>query len=66
MDFFYTHYVGNILTRFSEDLLFVDEIVPYSMYLFLNVRFYVFIVLNNFGLGICAGCWNRSLSGDHQ
>jgi ATP-binding cassette subfamily C (CFTR/MRP) protein 4 len=31
IDFFYTHYVGNILNRFSEDLLFVDEIVPYSM-----------------------------------
>jgi ATP-binding cassette subfamily C (CFTR/MRP) protein 4 len=66
MDFFYTHYVGNILNRFSEDLLFVDEIVPYSMYLFLNVRFYVFIVLNNFDLGICRSYWNRSLCGNRQ
>jgi ABC-type multidrug transport system fused ATPase/permease subunit len=66
MEFFHIHYVGNILNRFSEDLLFIDEIVPYSMYLFLNVRFYVFVVLNNFGLGICTGYWNHILSGDHQ
>ncbi|KAJ3632493.1 hypothetical protein MTP99_009498 [Tenebrio molitor] len=36
MEFFHIHYLGNILNRFSEDLLFIDEIVPYSMYLFLN------------------------------
>jgi ATP-binding cassette subfamily C (CFTR/MRP) protein 4 len=36
MEFFHIHYVGNILNRFSEDLLYIDEIVPYSMYLFLN------------------------------
>jgi ATP-binding cassette subfamily C (CFTR/MRP) protein 4 len=66
MEFFHIHYVGNILNRFSEDLLYIDEIVPYSMYLFLNVRFYVFIVLNNFDLGICRSYWNRSLCGNRQ
>ncbi|CAH1368259.1 unnamed protein product, partial [Tenebrio molitor] len=33
MGFFSSHYVGNILNRFSEDLVYVDERVPYSMYL---------------------------------
>ncbi|CAH1368253.1 unnamed protein product [Tenebrio molitor] len=36
MGFFSTHYIGNILNRFSEDLLYVDERVPYSMYLVLG------------------------------
>ncbi|KAJ3632643.1 hypothetical protein MTP99_009636 [Tenebrio molitor] len=31
-DFFSSHYVGNILNRFSEDLVCVDERVPNSMY----------------------------------
>ncbi|CAH1367993.1 unnamed protein product [Tenebrio molitor] len=54
MDFFYTHYVGNILNRFSEDLLFVDEIVPYSMYLFLNG--FVQVV----GIAVFLGTINRT------
>jgi ABC-type bacteriocin/lantibiotic exporter with double-glycine peptidase domain len=34
--FFSEHYIGNILNRFSEDLLYVDERVPLSMYLALE------------------------------
>jgi ATP-binding cassette subfamily C (CFTR/MRP) protein 4 len=45
MGFFSTHYIGNILNRFSEDLLYVDERVPYSMYLVLGVRIYIILVL---------------------
>jgi ABC-type bacteriocin/lantibiotic exporter with double-glycine peptidase domain len=37
LEFFHIHYVGNILNRFSEDLLYIDEIVPYSIYIFLNI-----------------------------
>jgi ABC-type multidrug transport system fused ATPase/permease subunit len=39
--FFSDHYVGNILNRFSEDLLYIDEIVSYSLYIVLEVEFYV-------------------------
>ncbi|CAH1368157.1 unnamed protein product [Tenebrio molitor] len=34
--FFSKHYIGNILNRFSEDLLYVDERVPFSMYMILE------------------------------
>ncbi|XP_068904512.1 probable multidrug resistance-associated protein lethal(2)03659 [Tenebrio molitor] len=33
MEFFSDHYLGHILNRFSEDLLYIDERVPYSLYL---------------------------------
>ncbi|CAH1368209.1 unnamed protein product, partial [Tenebrio molitor] len=36
MRFFSSHYTGNILNRFSEDLVYVDERVPYSLYLSLE------------------------------
>jgi ABC-type bacteriocin/lantibiotic exporter with double-glycine peptidase domain len=45
MEFFSTHYTGNILNRFSEDLVYVDERVPYSMYLLLEVSTYIILVL---------------------
>jgi ATP-binding cassette subfamily C (CFTR/MRP) protein 4 len=45
MGFFSSHYVGNILNRFSEDLVYVDERVPYSMYLGLEVRTYIILFL---------------------
>jgi ATP-binding cassette subfamily C (CFTR/MRP) protein 4 len=44
MDFFNSHYTGNILNRFSEDLLYVDERVPYSMYMVLEVRIYIILI----------------------
>jgi ATP-binding cassette subfamily C (CFTR/MRP) protein 4 len=45
MRFFSSHYIGNILNRFSEDLLYVDEKLPYSLYLILEVRIYILLVL---------------------
>ncbi|CAH1368151.1 unnamed protein product [Tenebrio molitor] len=33
MEFFSDHYLGHILNRFSEDLLYLDERFPYSLYL---------------------------------
>jgi ABC-type multidrug transport system fused ATPase/permease subunit len=62
--FFSEHYIGNILNRFSEDLLYVDERVPLSMYLALEVRIYMiksfFIKLN---LDICRNNWNHDTNG---
>jgi ABC-type multidrug transport system fused ATPase/permease subunit len=43
MRFFSSHYTGNILNRFSEDLVYVDERVPYSLYLSLEVRTYIIL-----------------------
>jgi ATP-binding cassette subfamily C (CFTR/MRP) protein 4 len=45
MRFFSTHYTGNILNRFSEDLVYVDEIVPFSLYFSLEVRTYIIYFL---------------------
>jgi ATP-binding cassette subfamily C (CFTR/MRP) protein 4 len=45
MDFFSSHYVGNILNRFSEDLVCVDERVPNSMYTGLEVRIYIMLFI---------------------
>jgi hypothetical protein len=47
MEFFSDHYLGHILNRFSEDLLYIDERVPYSLYLGLEVRFYMNVVSIN-------------------
>jgi ABC-type bacteriocin/lantibiotic exporter with double-glycine peptidase domain len=45
MGFFSCHYIGNILNRFSEDLVYVDERLPYSMYMVLEVRTYIILFL---------------------
>jgi ABC-type multidrug transport system fused ATPase/permease subunit len=45
LEFFSSHYIANMLNRFSEDLLYVDGRVPYSMYLVLEVRTYKMLFL---------------------
>jgi ABC-type multidrug transport system fused ATPase/permease subunit len=64
--FFSKHYIGNILNRFSEDLLYVDERVPFSMYMILEVRIYLITsnsVFNKLNLGICRHNWNNDSDG---
>jgi ABC-type multidrug transport system fused ATPase/permease subunit len=63
-EFFSKHYTGNILNRFSEDLLYVDERVPFSMYMILEVRIYLInSVLKKLNLGICRNNWNHDSDG---
>lgn len=40
MAFFDTHFVGNILNRFSQDTNNIDEILPFTMRELLRVRIY--------------------------
>jgi ABC-type multidrug transport system fused ATPase/permease subunit len=64
MRFFSSHYIGNILNRFSEDLLYVDERVPLSMYMVLEVRTYLHnIVFNKIVLDICRNSWSNDSNG---
>jgi ATP-binding cassette subfamily C (CFTR/MRP) protein 4 len=59
MEFFSDHYLGHILHRFSEDLLYLDERVPYSLYLGLEVRFYMKVFsINICNLGNCRNYGN--------
>jgi ABC-type multidrug transport system fused ATPase/permease subunit len=58
-EFFSKHYTGNILNRFSEDLLYVDERVPFSMYMILEVRIYLINSVFKLNLGICRHNWNN-------
>ncbi|KAL3282146.1 hypothetical protein HHI36_005341 [Cryptolaemus montrouzieri] len=37
MNFFHTHLIGNILTRFSKDLFMVDGVIPYAWQSFRNI-----------------------------
>jgi ABC-type multidrug transport system fused ATPase/permease subunit len=64
MEFFSDHYLGHILNRFSEDLLYIDERVPYSLYLGLEVRFYMNAVsINIYNLGNCRNGGNHNSDG---
>jgi ABC-type multidrug transport system fused ATPase/permease subunit len=63
MEFFRNHYLGHILNRFSEDLLYLDERVPYSLYLALEVRFYFCRFSINMSLGNCRYGGNHNSDG---
>ncbi|XP_057668380.1 ATP-binding cassette sub-family C member 4-like isoform X1 [Diorhabda carinulata] len=41
MSFFDTHFIGNILNRFSQDIINVDENLPYQLLAFLETIIYV-------------------------
>jgi ABC-type multidrug transport system fused ATPase/permease subunit len=63
MEFFRNHYLGHILNRFSEDLLYIDEKVPYSQYLALEVRFYFCRFSIDMSLGHCRSGGSHSSDG---
>jgi ABC-type multidrug transport system fused ATPase/permease subunit len=63
MEFFRNHYLGHILNRFSEDLLYLDERVPYSLYVALEVRFYFCRFSINMSLGNCRYGGNHNSDG---
>lgn len=44
MTFFDSHYIGNIVNRFSKDLYSIDEIIPLNIYEMFRVSFFKFFI----------------------